>query len=87
MTSRISPADSCASSRPVERILFLEGGYDLQALTDSTGAALAAVLGERYRPEPASGAGPGDDVVGAVAELHEKVVADTTWWPATPPSS
>jgi acetoin utilization deacetylase AcuC-like enzyme len=52
------------------RILFLEGGYDLQALTDSTGAALAAVLDVSYRPDVATSGGPGHDVVREVARLH-----------------
>jgi acetoin utilization deacetylase AcuC-like enzyme len=35
-------------------VVVLEGGYDLKALAESTGATLAALIGERYRPEPAS---------------------------------
>jgi acetoin utilization deacetylase AcuC-like enzyme len=36
--------------------VVLEGGYDLKALTESTGATLAAMVGERFRPEsPSSG--------------------------------
>jgi len=35
-------------------VVVLEGGYDLKALAESTGATLAAMIGERYRPEPAS---------------------------------
>ncbi|MDQ3106302.1 MAG: histone deacetylase, partial [Actinomycetota bacterium] len=42
-------------------VLFLEGGYDLDALRASVGAAAAAVLGERYRPEGATAGGPGLD--------------------------
>jgi acetoin utilization deacetylase AcuC-like enzyme len=40
---------------PVRRTaVVLEGGYDLKALAESTGATLAALIGEPYRPEPAS---------------------------------
>ena len=40
-------------------IAFLEGGYDLAALSDSVGASVAALLGIDHRPEAASGtAGP-----------------------------
>ncbi|HAQ22103.1 MAG TPA: hypothetical protein DGF10_00840 [Acidimicrobiaceae bacterium] len=40
-------------------IAFLEGGYDLAALSDSVGASVAALLGVDHRPEAASGtAGP-----------------------------
>ena len=35
-------------------LVALEGGYDLDALTYSTGATLAALIGESYRPEAAS---------------------------------
>jgi len=34
--------------------VVLEGGYDLEALTYSTGATLAAMVDAPYRPEPAS---------------------------------
>lgn len=41
---------------PAQRtVVVLEGGYDLEALTYSTGATLAALIGGSYRPETASG--------------------------------
>ncbi|HZU73217.1 MAG TPA: histone deacetylase [Acidimicrobiales bacterium] len=40
-------------------VLFLEGGYDLDALRLSVGATLAALVGSNYRPEAATGGGPG----------------------------
>ena len=36
-------------------VVFLEGGYDLDALADSAGASVAALLGVDHRPEGASG--------------------------------
>ena len=40
---------------PERRVLVvLEGGYDLEALTYGVGATLSALIGESYRPEPAS---------------------------------
>lgn len=39
---------------PGRTLVALEGGYDLEALTYSTGATLSALIGESYRPEPAS---------------------------------
>ena len=46
------------------RLLFLEGGYDLQALAHSTGAMLSALVDDgAYRPEPATSGGPGAQVV------------------------
>ena len=52
------------------RIVFLEGGYDLRALADSSAAALAALAGEELRPEPSSSGGPGHQVV--VAALNQR---------------
>jgi acetoin utilization deacetylase AcuC-like enzyme len=46
-------------------IAMLEGGYDLQALADSTAAALSALAGERHEPEAPTSGGPGRDVVAA----------------------
>jgi acetoin utilization deacetylase AcuC-like enzyme len=48
------------------RLLFLEGGYDLEALAMSVGASLAVLVGQGYRPEAPSGGGPGADVVDSV---------------------
>src|SRR4051812_13411527 len=47
------------------RLLFLEGGYDLQALADSAGAGFAPFVGVAPRPEPATAGGPGHPVVQA----------------------
>jgi acetoin utilization deacetylase AcuC-like enzyme len=58
---------------PGRRLVFLEGGYDLWAIVHSTSATMAALAGERVRPEPATSGGPGMDTVQAVARLHELV--------------
>jgi len=52
-------------------IFFLEGGYDLEALTDSVGATLAVMAGERHRPEAPTAGGPGAAVVDAVRRLRD----------------
>ena len=49
-------------------IAFLEGGYDLQALERSVAAAVVALAGEEYAPEPPSAGGPGREAVRAAAE-------------------
>ena len=52
---------------PGRRLLFLEGGYDLEALADSTGAVLSALVDDgSYRPEAASSGGPDRGVSAAV---------------------
>ncbi len=51
-------------------VLFLEGGYDLDALSRSVGATASALCNGDYRPEHASGGGPGRDAVRHAAEAH-----------------
>jgi acetoin utilization deacetylase AcuC-like enzyme len=52
------------------RLLFLEGGYDLQALIDSAGAVAAVALGEDFRPEPSTSGGPGAGAVETARQIH-----------------
>jgi acetoin utilization deacetylase AcuC-like enzyme len=52
------------------RIVFLEGGYDLDALADSTAACVAGLVGVDLRPERASSGGPGREVVDAALRLR-----------------
>ena len=54
------------------RLLFLEGGYDLQGLAASAGATLAALAEVPYRPEPASAHGPGLEVVEVVEAIQQQ---------------
>jgi acetoin utilization deacetylase AcuC-like enzyme len=58
-------------------VLFLEGGYDLDALTSSVGASLAALVDAPYRPEEATSGGPGAQVVDAARRQRERL-SDTT---------
>jgi acetoin utilization deacetylase AcuC-like enzyme len=82
---RLSAGDFADIARRVARfapgpgrlVLFLEGGYDLDALTTSVGASLAALLDSPYRPEEATSGGPGGQVVDAVRRQREQL-ADTT---------
>jgi acetoin utilization deacetylase AcuC-like enzyme len=59
--------------RPGRLVLFLEGGYDLDALTESVGASLAAILERPYRPEPATAGGPGGSVIDAARRLRDEL--------------
>ena len=52
-------------------VMFLEGGYDLTALADSTGATVAATLGVDHRPEEVTGRG-----TGGVADQVDALVSD-----------
>lgn len=61
---------------PGRRIAFLEGGYDLDALGNSTAACVGAMLGETYRPEDQTNGGPGHSMVDAAVELHRGEVTD-----------
>ncbi len=78
---RLSAGDFADIARRVARyapspgrlVLFLEGGYDLDALTTSVGATLAAVLDAPYRPEPATSGGPGAKVVDAARDQRARL--------------
>ncbi|MFV0259453.1 MAG: histone deacetylase family protein [Acidimicrobiales bacterium] len=53
------------------RLMFLEGGYDLRALKNSTAAVLSAVVGERDRPpEQSTSGGPGDGAIDEARRIH-----------------
>jgi len=58
---------------PGRRVVFLEGGYDLEALRDSAAACVAAMAGERRVPEPPTSGGPGRDAVAAAVLLRAHV--------------
>ncbi len=51
-------------------VVFLEGGYDLDALRCSVAATASTLIGEPVRPEPATGNGPGGRVVRAAHDVH-----------------
>jgi acetoin utilization deacetylase AcuC-like enzyme len=51
-------------------VLFLEGGYDLDALAASVGTSLAALAGTAFRPEAATNGGPGAAVVERARSLR-----------------
>jgi acetoin utilization deacetylase AcuC-like enzyme len=53
-------------------VCFLEGGYDLAAVTASTSATISALAGEPLHPETPTGGGPGDAVVDAIVEFHRR---------------
>ena len=50
-------------------VLMLEGGYDLDALSDCVGATLSWHAGGSFRPEAPSSGGPGREVVDAARKL------------------
>ena len=56
-----------ALAPPGRTVLFLEGGYDLDAVTASTVAALGALLGETVHAEAPTAGGPGVEVVRQLA--------------------
>ena len=52
-------------------ITVLEGGYDLDAVLNSSAAVAARLVGVDHRPEPPTTGGPGLDVVTAATHLHK----------------
>jgi acetoin utilization deacetylase AcuC-like enzyme len=52
------------------RMVFLEGGYDFDAIRDCTHAVLGALVGERVRVESPTTGGPGAEAVVAASTAH-----------------
>jgi acetoin utilization deacetylase AcuC-like enzyme len=52
------------------RIVFLEGGYDLDALTECSTGVVRALVGDLVHPEPPTSGGPGADVVDAARAVQ-----------------
>ncbi|MDY7100457.1 MAG: histone deacetylase [Actinomycetota bacterium] len=53
-----------------KRLVYLEGGYDLRALLDSTRAVLGTLTGIDMNPETPTSGGPGVEVVELAHRLH-----------------
>ena len=78
----LSSADFAALARTVagfapssgRTVLFLEGGYDLQAVRHSTAATLGAFLGGVGPPEEPTFGGPGTEAVRAAALARKRAV-------------
>ena len=52
------------------RLVFLEGGYDLEALKLSTAAVLRTLAGDPMHPEKSTQNGPGMEAVESIAQFH-----------------
>jgi len=52
------------------RLVFLEGGYDLEALRLSTAAVLRTLAGDPLYPEKPTQNGPGKEAVESIAQFH-----------------
>ena len=50
------------------RIVFLEGGYNLEALTETAAAVMAILVGQSIDTEQQSNGGPGQEVIDLAAE-------------------
>jgi acetoin utilization deacetylase AcuC-like enzyme len=55
-------------------VVFLEGGYDLDALASSAAACVGALVGSRIVPEPPTSGGPGRDAVAAAGLVRDELV-------------
>ena len=58
LTTRVA-----ATAQPGRMIVFLEGGYDLHALTETSAAVLSTLVGQTYETESQTNGGPGSEVV------------------------
>jgi acetoin utilization deacetylase AcuC-like enzyme len=61
--------------RPGRLAMFLEGGYNVEALRSSVHATLSAVLGNAHEPEAPSSGGPGTEQVARVAKARHDTIA------------
>jgi acetoin utilization deacetylase AcuC-like enzyme len=52
------------------RMVFLEGGYDLDAIATSTQSVVSALVGERVHLETPTSGGPGADAVQQARRVH-----------------
>jgi acetoin utilization deacetylase AcuC-like enzyme len=57
-------------------VVVLEGGYDLGAVSASAGAVAATLLGQGFRPEPATSGGPGANAVERVRQARSVLGGD-----------
>jgi len=55
---------------PGRRLLFLEGGYDYEALANTAGSVAAKLLDVHYRPEAPTSGGPGAEHVEVVRTIQ-----------------
>jgi acetoin utilization deacetylase AcuC-like enzyme len=61
---------------PGRLVAFLEGGYDLAALAQSTASTLSALTDAPYEAEPPTSGGPGRDTAARLATLRRQLLAD-----------
>jgi acetoin utilization deacetylase AcuC-like enzyme len=59
---------------PSRRIVFLEGGYDLDALAACAAACMGALVGQRTGSEPTTAGGPGGDSISAAVLLRKQLI-------------
>ena len=62
--ARLATWAASLAPAPGRLAIFLEGGYDLEALRHSVGATLSAVLGDPSANEASTKGGPGTDQIG-----------------------
>jgi len=58
------------------RIVFLEGGYDLDAVAETSAAVLSRLVAEPFETEAATNGGPGAEVIDLVLEHLDVDTAD-----------
>ena len=63
------------TTRHSRLVLFLEGGYDRSALSNSVGATASTLCGGGFRPEKSTSGGPGFDNVARAREAHQDALS------------
>lgn len=67
-------ADLIQLVEPGRILVYLEGGYDLTAVAESTAATVGSLVGEHLHPEKPSAGGPGSEAISS-AELLRRQLA------------
>lgn len=68
-------ADLIQLVEPGHQLVFFEGGYDVEAVSESAAATIGALVGEKIHPEPPSHGGPGEDSLAVVEILRHRFLS------------
>ncbi len=66
-------ADLIQLVEPGRVLVYLEGGYDLTAVAESSAATVGALLGERLHPEKPTFGGPGSEAISTAEMLRRQL--------------
>jgi acetoin utilization deacetylase AcuC-like enzyme len=74
--AELATAVDSFAPRPGRLVLFLEGGYDLDALRDSVSATVGRLLDTREPAEPPTSGGPGAETIAEAQAVRRRLAED-----------